>query len=160
MIEIYTDGACRNNQQAINQGGWGLVLTDMYTGKIRHCWGHQADTTNNRMEMTAAIKALEAIRNRPRSEVTIYSDSNLLIQGMNEWMTGWKAKGWKNASKKPVGNKDLWLLLDELSGNHDVTWRYVKGHNGDVDNELADKLANRGADGGNGWQDFEGGELH
>jgi ribonuclease HI len=154
MISIYTDGACRNNQCTINKGGWGLVLTDTNTGKVRHCWGHEANTTNNRMEMTAAIKALEAIRNRPRSEVTLYSDSNLLIKGMNEWITGWKAKGWKGAKKKTVENKDLWLLLDEMNGSHDVTWQFVKGHSGDVGNDMADMLANRGADGGNGKQDF------
>ena len=158
MLEIYTDGACRGNQSANNKGGWGFILTDTTTGKVRHRWGHEADTTNNRMEMTAAIRALYAIRNRERTEVTIYSDSNLMVKGMNEWLTGWKAKGWKTASKKPVENKGLWVQLDELSAGHDVTWCHVRGHAGDVGNELADKLAKakRGADGQSGQEDFEG----
>ncbi|UTW04513.1 ribonuclease HI [Amphritea atlantica] len=157
MINIYTDGACRGNQNTFNMGGWGFVLTDKATGKARHCWGHEANTTNNRMEMTAAIKALHAIRNRSRSEVTVYSDSNLMVKGMTEWLSGWKAKGWKNSGKKPVENKDLWVQLEELSALHNVTWQHVKGHNGNAGNELADQLANRGADGQQGKQDFVGG---
>ncbi|MET0118950.1 MAG: ribonuclease HI [Sedimenticola sp.] len=158
MIDIYTDGACRGNQHAFNMGGWGYVITDKVSGRSRHCWGHEQNTTNNRMEMTATIKALHAIRNRPKSDVTVYSDSNLIIKGMTEWLSGWKAKGWRNASKKPVENKDLWLQLDELSALHNVTWQHVKGHNGNKGNEIADQLANRGADGHKGKQDFDTGE--
>ncbi len=156
MIEIYTDGACRGNQHSTNMGGWGYVIENRATGKKRHCWGHEANTTNNRMEMMAAIKGLTAIRNGSRTDVTIYSDSNLVIKGMTEWIDGWKAKGWKNASKKPVENKDLWLKLDELSALHNVTWHHVKGHNGNEGNEIADQLANRGADGHQGKKDFPG----
>lgn len=154
MIEIYTDGACRGNQHANNSGGWGVVIKDTSNGKARNAWGHRRDTTNNRMEMTAAIKALEFISARPRSEVTIYSDSNLLIKGMNDWLTGWKAKGWKTASRKPVENVDLWKHLDKLSQQHDLTWQHVAGHAGNDGNELADVLANRGADGSCGCKDY------
>lgn len=150
MITIYTDGACRRNQHANNKGGWGCVLTDESTNKVKHYWGHQANTTNSRMEMMAVIKALHAISNRPCSEVTIYSDSNFVIRGMNEWLSGWKSRGWKKANKKPVENKDLWLQIDELSAKHAVTWCHVKGHSGVQGNTIADKLANRGADGHTG----------
>lgn len=156
MIEIYTDGACRGNQNVNNSGGWGFVIKDSSTGKERHTWGHALNTTNNRMEMTAAIKALSVIRKRPRSEVTLYSDSNLLIKGMTEWLDGWKAKGWCNAQRKPVENVDLWQCLDELNQLHDLTWQHVKGHAGIAGNELADELANRGASGDAGSQDYSG----
>lgn len=154
MITIYTDGACRGNQHSFNNGGWGIVITDTVTGKVRHSWGHKANTTNNRMEMLAAIKALYVLRNRPRSDVCIYSDSNLVVKGMNEWLANWKAKGWKRASKKPVENRDLWEQLDELSAYHNITWRHVKGHARNAGNTLADELANRGAAGQQGSQDF------
>ncbi|MCT7655418.1 ribonuclease HI [Oceanimonas sp. NS1] len=156
MIEIYTDGACRGNQHSNNSGGWGYVIKDTDTGKARHAWGHERNTTNNRMEMTAAIKALHVIRNRSRSVVTLHSDSNLLIKGMTEWLTGWKARGWKTAARKPVENIDLWERLDELSQGHEVTWVHVKGHAGNAGNEQADTLANRGADGTSGAQNFNG----
>lgn len=147
MITIYTDGACRGNQHKNNKGGWGCVLKDEDTGKVRHYWGHEVNTTNNRMEMTAVLQALRAIKNRSTSDVVIHSDSSLIIKGMNEWLKGWKLKGWKTAGKKPVENKDLWLQIEELSSKHTVNWIHVKGHSGNKGNELADKLANRGAEG-------------
>ena len=135
-VTIYTDGSSRGNP---GPGGYGAILI---TGQHKkELSGGYLKTTNNRMEMTAAVKALHAIRNRDRSEVIIYSDSNLMVKGMNEWLTGWKAKGWRNASKKPVENKDLWVQLDELSAMHDVTWQHVKGHDGNEGNELADRMS-------------------
>ena len=154
MITIYTDGACRGNQSRLNAGGWGFLLQDEGAGTVRECWGHTEHTTNVRMEMLAAIKALEAIQELERCEVVIYSDSNLLIQGMNSWLAGWKAKGWRKSDKKPVLNCDLWRRLDALSAHHEMTWRHVKGHSGNPGNEKADELANRGADGDTGMRNY------
>jgi ribonuclease HI len=106
--------------------------------------GGEHDTTNNRMELTATIKALNALRGR--STVVLYTDSKYVMDGINEWMPNWKKRGWKTAAKKPVKNKDLWQSLDEAVGQHDVEWRWVKGHNGNPGNEMADELANLGID--------------
>ncbi len=138
-IEIFTDGACRGNP---GLGGWGALIRS--SGQERSLWGGERDTTNNRMEMMAAIRALESISKN--SSVIITTDSNYLKDGITQWLEGWKRKGWKTASKKPVKNKDLWLLLDELSQFHDITWSWVKGHSGHRENELADLLANKGID--------------
>ncbi len=153
MIKIYTDGACKGNQSIKNMGGWGYVLTNTETDKMRHCCGHEPNTTNNRMEMMAAIKALEAFR-KPMTAITLYSDSKYVTQGMTEWILNWKANGWKNAKKKPIENQDLWKRLDKASSMHKVTWCHVKGHNGNAGNELADKLANCGTEGQRWHKDF------
>ena len=150
VITIYTDGACSGNP---GPGGWGALL--MWNGHEKELFGGEGETTNNRMEMMGAIKALTAIRKRPRSKVVIHSDSNLVVQGMNEWLAGWKAKGWRKSNKKPVENAELWTMLDELSAVHEVRWVHVKGHSGDPGNERADMLANRGADGDNGKRDYQ-----
>lgn len=133
-IEIYTDGACSGNP---GPGGWGAVLR--WNGHEKEMSGGEEDTTNNRMEMMAVIKALEALR-KP-SKVALYTDSKYVMQGVNEWLAGWKAKGWKTASKKPVKNQDLWQRIDSLIETHTVTFHWVKGHAGHPENERADKLA-------------------
>ena len=138
-IEIFTDGACRGNP---GLGGWGaLVRRD---GEENSLWGGERDTTNNRMEMEAAIKGLESIIES--SNITITTDSNYLKDGITQWLEGWKKKGWKTAAKKPVKNQDLWKRLDELSQFHNVNWKWVKGHSGHRENEIADLLANKGID--------------
>lgn len=134
VIEIYTDGACSGNP---GPGGWGAVLR--WNGHEKELSGHEDDTTNNRMEMTAVIEALRAIKRR--STVHLYTDSKYVMHGITEWMAGWKARGWKTAAKKPVKNKDLWEALDEALEQHDVRWHWVKGHAGHPENERADKLA-------------------
>ena len=132
-IEIYTDGACSGNP---GPGGWGALLR---AGKHeKEISGGDPETTNNRMEMMAVIKALGSLK-KP-SEVDLYTDSKYVMQGVNEWMEGWKAKGWKNASKKPVKNKDLWLEIDSLIQTHKVRFHWVKGHAGHPENEKADQL--------------------
>ena len=133
-VRIYTDGACRNNP---GPGGWGALL--IYGDRERELSGGEAKTTNNRMEMTAAIRALEALKRRVRVE--LYSDSSYLVRGMTEWLTAWQARGWKTAGKKPVENLDLWQQLDQLSKKHQVAWRWIKGHAGEPGNERAHKLA-------------------
>ena len=138
-IVIYTDGACRGNP---GPGGWGALLTAGQREK--ELWGGEADTTNNRMELMAAIEALNALR-RP-SQVVLYTDSVYVRNGITSWLASWKKRGWRTASKQPVKNKDLWQALDEASRPHDIDWRWVKGHAGDAGNERADALANRGAD--------------
>ena len=138
-IEIFTDGACRGNP---GLGGWGaLVRRD---GEENSLWGGERDTTNNRMEMEAAIKGLESIIES--SNITITTDSNYLKDGITQWLEGWKKRGWKTAAKKPVKNQDLWMRLDELSQFHNVNWKWVKGHSGHRENEIADLLANKGID--------------
>ncbi len=139
-IEIYTDGACRGNP---GKGGWGAVLRYREREKTLH--GGEAHTTNNRMELTAVIRALEALK-RDNCAVSLYSDSRYVLQGINEWMPRWKARGWKTAGKKPVSNRELWQRLDELVARHDIEWHWVKGHSGDPGNEQADALANLGID--------------
>jgi len=133
-VTIYTDGACSGNP---GKGGWGAVL--VCNGKEKELSGGEADTTNNRMEMMAAIKALMELK-KP-CEVDIYTDSNYLKKGITEWIFGWKKNGWKTADKKPVKNADLWQMLDEIVKIHPVQWHWVKGHNGDAMNERADRLA-------------------
>jgi ribonuclease HI len=138
-VEIYTDGACRGNP---GPGGWGALLR--YNGHEKELWGGEADTTNNRMELTAAIQALRALT-RP-CRVELYTDSQYVRMGITDWLAGWKRRGWKNASKKPVKNQDLWQTLDAETGRHQIRWHWVKGHSGHPENERADELANRGID--------------
>ncbi len=138
-IEIYTDGACRGNP---GPGGWGALLIAGKRTKTMH--GGDPETTNNRMELTAAIEALNALKG-PR-KVVLHTDSKYVMDGINEWMPNWKKRGWKTAARKPVKNKDLWQALDEAVGRHDIEWKWVKGHDGNEGNEMADALANRGID--------------
>ena len=140
-IDIYTDGACKGNP---GPGGWGALLKSGHTEKT--LFGGELETTNNRMEMTAVIEALRALK-RP-CKVTLHVDSQYVLKGMTEWLTGWKAKGWKTAAKQPVKNVDLWQQLDALvnGGSHHSEWRWVKGHAGDPGNERADALANLGVE--------------
>ncbi len=139
---IYTDGACSGNP---GPGGWGALLLAKDGSKVlksRELFGGAAETTNNRMELTAAIEALNALE-RP-SAVTVVTDSAYVKDGIGKWMPGWKKNGWKTAAKKPVKNVDLWKALDEARARHQVTWEWVKGHNGHPENERADGLANKG----------------
>ena len=139
-ITIHTDGACRGNP---GPGGWGALLeTD--GGHRRELSGGELHTTNNRMEMTAAIEALRALK-RP-CDVDLYTDSVYLRDGITRWLEGWKARGWRTAAKKPVKNQDLWLELDAQTARHTVRWHWVKGHAGHDGNEAADALANEGLD--------------
>ena len=141
QIVIYTDGACKGNP---GPGGWGVLLTTGTTEK--ELFGGELGTTNNRMEMTAVIEALAALK-KP-SAVILYLDSQYVLKGITEWIHGWKARGWRTASKAPVKNIDLWQKLDALlvSSSHRIDWRWVKGHNGDPGNERADALANKGVE--------------
>ena len=136
-IEVYTDGACSGNP---GPGGWGVLLR--YGQHEKELCGGEAETTNNRMEMMAVIQALDALNSK--CHVDLYTDSKYVMQGVNEWMEGWKAKGWKTASKKPVKNQDLWMEIDRVVQSHDVTFHWVKGHAGHPDNEKADELARKG----------------
>ena len=138
-LTIYTDGACSGNP---GPGGWGAVLE--FDGKRKEICGGEAATTNNRMEMTAAIRALEAVKPGYAGGVTLYTDSTYLLKGITEWIHGWKRRGWKTSAKKPVLNADLWKELDALNAAREVEWRWVKGHAGDPGNERADELANQG----------------
>ena len=138
-VEIYTDGACRGNP---GPGGWGALLVAGAHRKEMH--GGERDTTNNRMELTAAIEALNALK-RP-SKVVLHTDSKYVMQGITEWMPNWKKRGWKTANRKPVKNQDLWMALDAALARHDVKWKWVKGHSGHDGNERADELANLGID--------------
>lgn len=138
-VEIYTDGACRGNP---GPGGWGAVLVAGEHRKTLH--GGERQTTNNRMELTAAIEALRALKGR--QQVVLYTDSKYLMDGIRSWLPGWKKRGWKTAAKKPVKNQDLWQTLDAAAAKHDVTWKWVKGHSGHAGNEAADALANLGID--------------
>ncbi len=138
-VEIYTDGACKGNP---GPGGWGAVLR--FKGKERHLYGGEAETTNNRMELTAVIRALEALTRPTRVRVT--TDSKYVQNGITSWIANWKRNGWKTAARKPVKNSDLWLQLDQLVTTHDVHWAWVKGHSGHPENELADQLANKGVE--------------
>ena len=138
-VEIFTDGACKGNP---GPGGWGALLIAGTRRKTLH--GGAAETTNNRMELTAAIEALNALQG-PR-QVVLHTDSKYVMDGINEWMPNWKKRGWKTASKKPVKNKDLWQALEEAVRRHEIRWKWVKGHDGNPGNEAADALANRGAD--------------
>jgi ribonuclease HI len=140
-VHIYTDGACKGNP---GPGGWGVLLKSGATEK--ELFGGEPATTNNRMELLAVIRALEALK-RPCT-VTLHVDSQYVLKGMTEWLAGWKAKGWRTASKQPVKNQELWQELDELVNRkgHAIEWRWVRGHNGDPGNERADELANRGVE--------------
>ena len=139
LIYIYTDGACRGNP---GPGGWGAILEcDGYKKEIN---GASQLTTNNIMELTAVIKALELVKNS--SSIVITTDSTYVKNGITEWIHNWKVKGWKTANKKPVKNKDLWQLLDSLSQKHNIDWKWVRGHTGHPGNEKADQLANEAID--------------
>lgn len=136
-IYIYSDGACKGNP---GTGGWGaLLVTD---GHRKEICGGEANTTNNRMEMTAVIRALESLK-RP-STVEVHTDSQYVQKGISEWMAGWKRRNWRTADGKPVKNQDLWLQLDSLSQLHHIEWKWVRGHSGHPENERADALANQG----------------
>lgn len=138
-VVIYTDGACKGNP---GPGGWGAILA--CRGQERELWGGEAQTTNNRMELTAAIKALAELKRA--CQVVLVTDSQYVMQGIQDWLPNWKKRGWKTAAKQPVKNADLWQQLDEQVNRHTVTWRWVRGHTGDAGNERADQLANRGVD--------------
>ena len=138
-VEMYTDGACRGNP---GKGGWGVLLRLGEAEKT--LYGGEERTTNNRMELTAVIKGLAAL-NKPCS-VLVTTDSKYVLSGMTEWMPNWKKRNWKTASKKPVLNVDLWQQLDAQVQQHEVSWEWVKGHSGHLENELADQLANQGID--------------
>jgi len=138
-VIIYTDGACRGNP---GPGGWGAILN--YKGKIKELYGAEKLTTNNRMELMAAIQALESLT-RP-CFVQLNSDSIYILKGITDWMPNWKKRGWKTAAKKSVKNEDLWRRLDAAIATHKVEWRWVKGHSGDSGNDRADVLANLGID--------------
>jgi len=139
VIEIFTDGACRGNP---GPGGWGAL---MRSGKHeKELWGGELHTTNNRMEMTAVIESLKALK-RP-SEVVLTTDSQYVRKGITEWIEGWKKKNWQTAARKPVKNADLWQEMDKLAAGHTIDWRWVKGHSGHAENERVDDLANRGID--------------
>jgi ribonuclease HI len=137
-VVIHTDGSCLGNP---GPGGWGVVMR--YKGHEKTLFGGDVETTNNRMELTAAIEALEALT-RPMA-VDLHTDSTYVKDGITQWIHGWKRNGWKTAAKKPVKNVDLWQRLDAALGNHDVAWHWVKGHAGDALNERADELARWGA---------------
>ena len=136
-VRIYTDGACKGNP---GPGGWGALL--QFDGREKELCGGEPATTNNRMELTAVIRALEALRRR--CEIDLYTDSQYVQKGISEWIVSWKRRGWKTADKKPVKNVDLWLELDRLAGGHDIRWHWVRGHAGHAENERADQLANKG----------------
>ncbi len=140
QIEIYTDGACKGNP---GKGGWGVLLR--YKGHEKRLYGGEPHTTNNRMELMAVIKGLDALK-RESCNVRVVSDSTYVLKGISEWMPNWKKRGWKTAAKKPVLNADLWMQLDVLAARHTIDWQWVKGHNGHVENEIADELANLGID--------------
>ena len=137
VVEIYADGACKGNP---GPGGWGAWIS--YDGHEKEMFGGEVLTTNNRMELTAVIRALEALK-RP-CQVKIYTDSVYVQKGISEWIHGWKARNWKTADKKPVKNDDLWRMLDTLAQQHTIQWLWVKGHAGNIGNERADMLANKG----------------
>ena len=134
LVTIHTDGACSGNP---GPGGWGAILE--YNGHEKELSGAEADTTNNRMELMAAIAALEALKRR--SQVRLVTDSVYVRDGVTKWIHGWKKNGWKTAAKKPLKNEDLWRRLDEVASRHQVTWEWVKGHAGHPENERADQLA-------------------
>jgi ribonuclease HI len=137
IVTIYTDGACKGNP---GPGGWGIHMR--YKNKVHELCGGELATTNNRMELMGAIKALETL-NRSCS-IKLYTDSKYVLQGITDWMNNWKKRGWKTADKKPVKNEDLWRRLDEAIQRHNIEWIWVKGHAGDEGNERADLLANQG----------------
>jgi ribonuclease HI len=141
VVEIYSDGACRGNP---GPGGWGALLRLKSAGRSaeKELWGGEASTTNNRMELMAVIRALEALK-RP-SRVRLYTDSQYVQKGISGWIHQWKRRGWRTVDRKPVKNEDLWRRLDELASRHEVEWHWVRGHSGHPENERADALANKG----------------
>lgn len=139
IVEIYTDGACKGNPGV---GGWGALLR--YAGHEREIFGGERLTTNNRMELLAAIRALETLK-RPCT-VHLYTDSQYVQKGISQWIDSWRARNWRTSGKKPVKNEDLWRLLDHLTQQHEIEWCWVRGHSGHSDNERADQLANRGVE--------------
>ena len=139
IVEAYTDGACRGNP---GPGGWGVLLR--YGDHEKELYGAEANTTNNRMELMAAIQALENLNRECR--VILTTDSEYVRKGITEWLSNWKKRGWKTASKQPVKNQDLWQRLDNAAAQHNVEWHWVRGHTGHPENERADQLANRGID--------------
>lgn len=138
-VRIYTDGACRGNP---GPGGWGVLL--QFAGREQELYGGEPDTTNNRMELTAAIKALESLA--PGSKAVLITDSEYVRKGINDWMPKWKQNGWRTTAGKPVKNLDLWCSLDSAAERHDLDWQWVRGHSGNPGNERADALANMGMD--------------
>ncbi len=140
VVEVFSDGACKGNP---GPGGWGALLR--FKDQEKELWGGEAGTTNNRMELMAVIRALEALK-RP-SRVRVYTDSQYVHKGISEWMRKWKRNGWKTADRKAVKNDDLWRELDSLASRHEVEWHWVKGHAGHPENERADRLANKGIPG-------------
>lgn len=138
-VEMFTDGACRGNP---GKGGWGVLLRYGETEKTLH--GGEMMTTNNKMELTAVIKGLEALSKS--CEVCITTDSKYVLEGITKWIDNWKKRNWKTANKKPVQNVELWRALDELVASHKIEWKWVKGHSGHRENEIADELANQGVD--------------
>lgn len=139
QVEVFTDGACRGNP---GPGGWGALIRFQQHEKT--LFGGEGDTTNNRMELMAAIQALKALSEGCHVQLT--TDSQYVRKGITEWLEGWKARGWKTASKKPVKNVDLWQALEEQVNRHKIDWHWVKGHSGHRENEIADQLANQGID--------------
>ena len=139
LVQIYTDGACKGNPGV---GGWGALLR--CNGVEKELFGGAAHTTNNRMELLAVIEGLRALKKR--SIVEVYTDSKYVQQGVSEWLAGWKKNGWKTAARKSVKNDDLWRDLDALLPEHELSWHWVKGHAGHLENERADELARRGVD--------------
>jgi len=139
VVEVFTDGACSGNP---GPGGWGVLLR--YGDHEKHLFGGEPDTTNNRMELMAAIQALESLKRGCKVRLT--TDSEYVKKGITEWLAQWKARGWRTAAKKPVKNIDLWRRLDVAVGRHTVEWHWVRGHSGHAENELADELARRGID--------------
>ena len=138
-VIIYTDGACRGNP---GPGGWGVLIK--YREHSKEMYGGDASTTNNKMELTAAIEALKEIKEP--CEIILYTDSKYVLMGIEEWIHNWKKRGWKGSNRKPVKNIELWKKLDELRDKHTIKWNWVKCHSGDPGNETADMLANRGID--------------
>jgi ribonuclease HI len=138
-VEVFTDGACRGNP---GPGGWGAILR--FKGKEKELYGGEKETTNNRMELMAAIRAMESLT-RP-CQVHLTTDSQYVMKGITEWLAGWKKRGWKTAGKQPVKNVDLWQRLDKALAPHQVEWKWVRGHTGHAENERADQLANKGID--------------
>ncbi len=136
-VVIYTDGACKGNP---GPGGWGALLE--YDGRRKELFGGEPHTTNNRMELVAVIRALEALTRE--SDVALYTDSQYVKNGIEAWIHGWKRNGWKTSDKKPVKNEDLWRELDELAKRHRIRWHWVRGHDDNPGNERADELANQG----------------